>query len=196
MNKLDLDISNYSINDLKSFLNINVFDYGNLQQCVTSKIKQIMSIDSYTEKEKNKIVTFVNHINLRLIEQINGVNDLVKSNLEIKTPETNYEFPTYKKERANQYERKKLITHLSIDTKFRKNYLFTKSTDFYIDLPISLKNIFSMRMESFEINNTIYNISRKSKTNKIYVKKNNNRWLYNREYHRYTGRKLYTRKFG
>ena len=56
-----------------------------------------------------------------------------------------------------------------IDASARNKYI---SADFYLDLPVTLKNVLSMRMESFEINNTIYNISSARKTNKMYVKKN------------------------
>lgn len=177
MNSLDLDLSNYSIDDLKAFLNIDAltFDYTDLQRSIKKKIAQIMGIQSYPDGEKKKIIKFVNQINLKLIEQIKLETKMKEyhqnPSLEIKDPMTSYEFPPYKKESSNQHQTKKIITHLSIDTKFRKNYLFTKSTDFYIDLPMGLKNVLSMRMESFEINNTIYNISSKRKTNKMYVKK-------------------------
>jgi hypothetical protein len=174
---LDLDLSNYSIDDLKNFLNIDAltFDYADLQRSVKKKVAQIMGIRNCSDIEKKNIINFVNQVNLKLVEQIKLENKIAEfhrnPSLEIKDPTTNYEFPPYKKESSNQYETKKIITHLSIDTKFRKNYLFSKSTDFYIDLPVSLKNILSMRLESFEINNSIYNISSKKKTNKIYVKK-------------------------
>jgi len=177
MNNFDLDISNYDIDDLKNFLNIDAlsFDYADLQRSVKKKIAQIMGIERYGSGEKKNLIKFVNQINLKLVEQIKLENKIAEfhrnPSLEIKDPETKYEFPPHKKESSNQHETKKIISQLSIDTKFRKNYLFTKSTDFYIDLPMALKNILSMRMESFEINNTIYNISSKRKTNKMYVKK-------------------------
>lgn len=176
MNNLDLDLSNYSIDDLKAFLNIDAltFDYADLQRSVKKKIAQIIGIERY-EGEKKKLIKFINQINLRLVEQIKLENKIEEfhrnPSLEIKDPETRFELPPHKKESSNQHEIKTISTQLSIDTKFRKNYLFTKSTDFYIDLPVALKNILSMRLESFEINNSIYNISSKKKTNKMYVKK-------------------------
>ena len=177
MDNFDLDITNYSVDDLKLFLNIDAltFDYADLQRNIKKKIAQIMGIERYSSGEKKKLINFVNKVNLRLVDQIkfeNKVEEFHRNpSLNIKHPTTSYEFPPHKKESSNKHETKTIISHLSIDTKFRKNYLFTKSTDFYIDLPVALKNILSMRMESFEINNTIYNISSKKKTNKIYVKK-------------------------
>lgn len=177
MNNFDLDISNYSIDDLKNFLNIDAlsFDYADLQRSVKRKIAQITGIERYSGGEKKNLVNFVNQINLRLVEQIKFENKVEEfhqnPSLNIKHPTTSYEFPPHKKESSNKHETKTIISQLSIDTKFRKNHLFSKSTNFYIDLPVTLKNILSMRMESFEINNTIYNISSTKKTNKMYVKK-------------------------
>ena len=56
MNSLDLDLSNYSIDDLKAFLNIDAltFDYTDLQRSIKKKIAQIMGIQSYPDGEKKK----------------------------------------------------------------------------------------------------------------------------------------------
>jgi len=53
----------------------------------------------------------------------------------------------------NQLKNRIIITQLSIDTKFRKDYFNTQSTDFVIDLTTSLKNVISMRLASLEIPN-------------------------------------------
>ena len=54
MNNLDLDISNYSIDDLKNFLNIEAlnFDYADLQTKVKKKIAQIMQKNDIQKKKK------------------------------------------------------------------------------------------------------------------------------------------------
>lgn len=76
MNNFDLDISNYSIDDLKNFLNIDAlsFDYADLQRSVKRKIAQITGIERYSGGEKKNLVNFVNQINLRLVEQIKFEN--------------------------------------------------------------------------------------------------------------------------
>jgi len=55
MNNLDLDLSNYSIDDLKAFLNIYAltFDYADLQRSVKKKIAQIIGIERYEGEKKN-----------------------------------------------------------------------------------------------------------------------------------------------
>ena len=54
MDNFDLDISNYSIDDLKNFLNIDAlsFDYADLQKSVKKKIAQITGIERYSGGEK------------------------------------------------------------------------------------------------------------------------------------------------
>ena len=130
MNNLDLDISNYSIDDLKHFLNIEAlnFDYADLQTKVKKKIAQIMQIQRYPKEEKKKLVKFVNQINLKLVEVIKKESKREEfhqnPNIDLLRPSNKFEYPPYKKESSNKHETKKIITHLSIDTKFRKNYLF------------------------------------------------------------------------
>ena len=61
MDNFDLDISNYSIDDLKNFLNIDAlsFDYADLQKSVKRKIAQITGIERYSGGEKKKLVNFI-----------------------------------------------------------------------------------------------------------------------------------------
>ena len=59
----------------------------------------------------------------------------------------------------NQLKNRIIVTQLSIDTKFRKDYFNTQSTDFVIDLTTSLKNVISMRLASLEIPNISHVIS-------------------------------------
>ena len=105
MDNLDLDISNYSIDDLKTFLNIDAitFDYADLQKNVKKKILQIQKIQNYDEKDKKNLIKFINQINLKLIEQIqiqNKIEEFKKNpSLDIKHPTTTYEFPPYKKKK-------------------------------------------------------------------------------------------------
>ena len=61
---------------------------------------------------------------------------------------------------------------MNIDTKFRKNYYSTKSTNFSIHLPYTLKNVISVRLASFElVNRHIVAISELHGTNHFTIKK-------------------------
>ena len=56
MDNFDLDISNYSIDDLKNFLNIDAltFDYADLQKSVKKKLHKLQEFkDIAAERKKN-----------------------------------------------------------------------------------------------------------------------------------------------
>ena len=62
--------------------------------------------------------------------------------------------------------KKRIITKLfPIDTRYRLDYNTTKSTDFSIQLPDTIKNVVSMKLNSFEFPVTNYNLSETLDTN-------------------------------
>jgi len=73
----------------------------------------------------------------------------------------------------NQLKNRIIISQLSIDSKFRKDYFNTQSTDFIIDLTTSLKNVISMRLASLEIPNISHVISANLGTNSFKFTKDN-----------------------
>ena len=60
---------------------------------------------------------------------------------------------------VNSLKNRIIINQLSIDTKFRKNYFKTNSTDFILDLPTPLTKVISMRLSSLELPNISHVIS-------------------------------------
>lgn len=60
----------------------------------------------------------------------------------------------------NPLKKKILKRHINVNTKFRKNYMQTISTDFNVQLTNTLKNVVSIKLASSEIWNSYYNISR------------------------------------
>jgi len=60
----------------------------------------------------------------------------------------------------NPLKKKILKRHINMNTKFRKNYMRTISTDFTLQLSNTLRNVVSVRLASAEIWNSYYNISR------------------------------------
>tara|TARA_B100000424_G_scaffold271704_1_gene275981 strand:+ start:3608 stop:4744 length:1137 start_codon:yes stop_codon:yes gene_type:complete len=73
---------------------------------------------------------------------------------------------------VNELKNRVIVTQLSIDSKFRKNYFSTSSTDFNIDLSTPLKNVISMRLASLEIPNVSPSISSNKGTNGFTITKN------------------------
>ena len=58
---------------------------------------------------------------------------------------------------------------LSIDTRFRSNYYATSSTDFTIDLPVTVNNVVSLELVSLEIPATYFAISKSLGNNYFHV---------------------------
>jgi hypothetical protein len=50
--------------------------------------------------------------------------------------------------------------YLNIDTRFRENYYGSLSTNFGVNLPISINNVVSLKLSAIELPKTFYNISR------------------------------------
>ena len=70
---------------------------------------------------------------------------------------------------VNSLKNRIVITQLSIDTKFRKNYFSTNAYDYTINLATPLKNVISMRLASMEIPNVQQVVSASSGTNSMVV---------------------------
>lgn len=66
---------------------------------------------------------------------------------------------------VNSLKNRIIITQLSIDTKFRKNYFSTDSFNYTINLATPLKNVISMRLASMEIPNVQQVINARDGTN-------------------------------
>lgn len=73
---------------------------------------------------------------------------------------------------VNELKNRIIVTQLSIDSKFRKNYFSTSSSDFNINLTTPLKNVISMRLASLEIANVTHSISANNGTNGFKITKN------------------------
>jgi hypothetical protein len=64
----------------------------------------------------------------------------------------------------------KTLTYLmNIDSKFRKNYYTTNTSNFTIDIPYKLSNVISMQLRSIELPNSWYLFDETKKTNIFYA---------------------------
>ena len=193
MSNFDLEINNYDINDMKKFIslkdNYNTFE---LHKCVEDKIYQIgkSKMDVNLKKELYK---FIKQIQFKLKDNLNYFHKKEEDKFEnsYKIDHINAQISDLKKDLLKRSETEKetvyispvnqglvnplkkhtLTSQLSIDTKFRKNYFNTKSTDFTINLSTPLKNVVSMKLSSLEIANVQHSISHNNGTNTFYIKK-------------------------
>ena len=193
---IDLNVDNYTINDMKLFIRLSIdedYDYYKLHQKVEEKIKAISKLNLNLE-EKSKIIDFIKRIKFSLKDKLNvkgdnhlaGITDESYSITDLqqdmkklasvvqdrkeKELESIYVSPI-NSGLVNDIKRNIVTSQLSIDTKFRRNYFSTKSTDFTINLATPLKNVVSMKMSSMEIANIEHVISQSLGTNGFKITK-------------------------
>ena len=193
---IDLNVDNYTINDMKLFIRLSnqeEYNYYELKECVDKKIQAISQLNLSLE-EKSKIINFIKRIHFSLKDKLNikgnnnlagimdesySISDLQQDIKKLssvvqerreKELESIYISPVNQGV-VNDLKRNIITSQLSIDTKFRKNYFSSKSSNFTINLATPLKNVISMKMSSMEIANIQHVISETLGTNGFKVTK-------------------------
>ena len=106
--------------------------------------------------------TFNNGPSIRT-EELNKRNDTVYVNTQ-----NSDAFPGI----INPLNSRIITKSLNVDTRFRDNYLGSKSTDFIYNLPTKLNKVISMHLSSVEIPINFYGISEYLNNNYLYLKVN------------------------
>jgi len=193
LQEYDFNIENYSIRDLENFLNLDKnykeFDITEKESVIRSKLLYSMNNDSSisgtsTKHVERNIITFLEEAKRVLIEKLNK-NTLLSAGADTmiidksaKESITHYVEPitTYQTShlRGNLNQLKKRITTytLCFNTLFR-DYNGSTSTDNLFVLPYPLKNVVTLKLTSMEFPETIYLLSNKRKTNRMYIKEDN-----------------------
>jgi len=185
----DLDINKYNETELLEFLNIT--DTNNLSESsITISIEKMKSkldsssvIDSITD---NSLHMFLNNARLKLIKYISNSNTIVNSqpisdrnttvtnslsgaNHDIITNPPipvsnvyNYKFPAGV---VNPLERRTITRVISIDSRFRKNYTTSMSSNFTWALTDTQYKVISLKLVSAELPLLWYMISNKDNSN-------------------------------
>jgi hypothetical protein len=192
----DLNINNYSVDDLFDIYKIRKNDQGNVSedfiQKATSDIIQKYYESSGSVESDDEYVNFFNNARTRILQhlqsgsafingtinhqaQYGGINNTLiggEQNVMMSRDETyqnsfHYEYP---KGTINPVERRTITRIVSIDTLFRTNYYKTKSTDFIWNLPTPINNVVSLQIVSAQIPNMIRTFSNDKRNNKFIVK--------------------------
>lgn len=154
----ELDISKYTNDDLRNIFNLNI-NY-NLQDIKLNKEilkSRLLSSDSLPQSQQDKIIQFLNNAQTKLLDSV----------LDLKTKAT-----------SNNKAKQEL---LCIDTKYRKNYYNTSSTDFLYDLPFNLRDVLSISLCEISIPFSIWSINEKYQNNYFWIEKiisNQKKWYY------------------
>jgi len=184
---MDLNIENYSIEEILNILHIDVKSLENadlnqefLYTKLQTKIAKLRntSIDENSEISENKaqLVDFFYQcfikVNKLLEEKQKNILIVQDDHNIIKHAESKKEeyYPVnVKSGLINPLTIKTLKKVLNIDTRFRDNYENSSSTDFVINLPTAFKKVLSLQVINYQLPYTIYSISKKTGSHSFYV---------------------------
>ena len=177
----DLDIKNYNKGELQKLLKLGE-SYSNQdveRSCnmLQQRIADNSEIDLLLKSRVNNFLTAAKNI-LVVVDVSTGNNNPTNSHLLptqvvqenghmiIQPPfngqKINYNLPANLMDgRFNPLFKKSVFKTLTIDSKFRDNYFRTSSSDFRVNLPMSLNKVINMKVTEVELPLTFYAISRK-----------------------------------
>ena len=196
--EIDLDINNYSVNDLVKFFRFsrNTEYTPSLIELRETKIREQLLKSGHIDKRfKTDLIHFLEKAKQILMEKkcpapkpasvipknyplekvdyprsatppITREVDLIeRKDLPFVHALTGDYFPGI----LNPLNTRIISKCLTIDTRFRDNYMTTSSTDFTFQLPMKLSKVVSMQMSSFEIPVAFYGISASYGNNYLFM---------------------------
>jgi hypothetical protein len=195
-NNFDLNISNYSINDIENFFGFQnkKYDISHIDNKAYTLREQLLSSGTVNKRFKRDLIAFLDMAKNLLVMKINNYQKptTIPKNAQIDT--VNYPYSTkesYFKEgdiiqrpekpfayvktddfysgKLNPLETRVISKSLSIDTRFRDNYYQSKSSDFTIQLPFKINRVVSMQLSSIELPISFYGISESYGNNFFYI---------------------------
>ena len=180
---MDLNIENYSNEEIYNILNIDIKGGGSdltrelLYVKLQTKINKLRSTEtSEISENKAQLVDFFYQCYIKLndlLEEkqkntliVQDDHNLIKHN---ETKKEEYYQVNVKSGLINPLTIKTLKKIIAIDTRFRDNYENSSSTDFVINLPTAFKKVLSLQVINYQLPYTIYSISKKTGSHSFYV---------------------------
>ena len=185
MDNFNLDINNYSCNDLIDLLALpKNYTKENVTMAKEKLHKKLLKMDSPDLLKIQELLLFLDNAENKLFQELinenvldgtyqdpinnvsfYGSHTLINNNNEIegkkantwdgRNVDTHHYPPGY----LNPINIKSIKRSINIDTRFRPDYYSTKSTDFTVTLPERLNKVVSMRLSSIEIPISFYALS-------------------------------------
>ena len=194
----DLDINNYTINELEQLTNLpNNFTETDIIQNTQNMIEENESPEyvSFFENVQEKLLLYLedNHNDITNNTMITETQDIRNNQprydllthpnilhdnshyvIESKVVPTSDIFSDKNPTGIlNPIRRRNVIKLINIDTIFRNNYTSTSSTDYIYTFPVPLNNIISMKLSVVELPNIWYTFSNKKQNNIFSITVNN-----------------------
>ena len=191
----ELNIQKYTLKELEELIDIK-FPYTptDINEHINILKKRILD-DKHLENSKQKeIIDFLHKVHEKLVQNISSKNFSMRQNI-VTNVDSHFLIDRVNqkvREKTNNLTaaaqinphrvtegdgvniltkwQEGTITHLySFDSRFRKNYFNTTSTNFTVDLPVVCKNVVTMELCALEIPATYFSISKKLANNFFHI---------------------------
>ena len=194
MNKLNLDITKYSCNELQEIFNIKkIITYEQVNAHFNTYKNNILNDINLSLLEKDNMTNFLNKVTKKLSGSLDNTNFLTNNLIKdvdnnhpiIINPNSiaglnaksydgrNVNSNDYPPGNINPINIKTIKKTVNIDTRFRPSYYSTLSSDFNLTLPEQFKKVVNMELTSIAIPLTIYSISEALKNNCFVIESSN-----------------------
>lgn len=194
---MNLNINDYTQNELLELVGVSKQDINvlSVKNNVVTLIKKLGNDNKESKNNKDKITMFLleafqkicSHNKLSYTKQdideiqniftkkdVTDIHNYVVQNRDLILREPREENESvfskkYKFGTLNQLNRQSRKMILNINTRFRKDYHKTDSTDYIMTLPNPIRNVLSLKLISSEIPSVLYTFSSKLRTNEFTI---------------------------
>ena len=164
---IDLNLNNYTTNDLERFFGVSSnYSLLDVEEKKQTLLDNLLKINISPQMQKD-IILFLNIAKDKLINQ----KDIIPKQ---STPYVYSNPSDFFQGTFNPIEKRLITKTICVDTFFRSNYKYTKSTDYTYTFPETINNVVSIQIKSIEMPYTWYNISAAQKNNSFIIIDNTN----------------------
>ena len=175
-NNINTNINDYTADDIFSLLEIKINDYDNYESFKEDTNVKINKYINFFENNNNyKLIDFFKEIRTSLFGNENTNDNMTEAQRLL-------EIYIERDENIKNSQNMKIIENninvvrdtvtklLTVDTRFRSNYLASTSTDFDINLPYIINNVTELRLSDVEFPATFYPFQEEFENNYMWLK--------------------------
>lgn len=185
MENLDLNINNYSVTDIETFFGLKKkYKIEEIESREYTIREQLLQSGHINKRYKRDLIEFLTTAKRILLAKSGTPIQVTTLPKNTRLDNVNYPYSTdvtYSKEGDVIQRPEKPFTYvkndefysgslnplstrvinkcLSVDTRFRDNYYYTKSSDFILQLPFKINKVVSMQLSAIELPISFYGIS-------------------------------------
>jgi len=180
MDDINTNISDYTLDDLFSLLDIKIDDKSTYDELVNKIQKNTNKyIDNFTKLNKPIIVNFFKNVQNKLLnsstQKDTNVSNIIEYQHNYNYGQTGSETNTTDMFNANNgagnpINRKTVTKLYNVDSRFRDNYDNTTSTNYSVVIPEEQKGVIEMKLCDLELPTTYYPFNNANNNNYMWMK--------------------------